>query len=271
MQVMNAPTVFPIIIKSQPLKRCKIHRKIPLLVTFCFLICGKIQGQNLLDPSALNGENIKPAMLYWDYGSPEYLTIETIYPSRDSLGQYWNITHRSPHLDENTGNGFDYYRINRKNVKPILSHMYHQGFTNYKIQFNADSAIIEIKKPKDTIQYNIEIPNYVAPEGPGTPVFLASLPLRENYHILYNEINRWSGKNPKTGEIQLTELKVIGIDTLTIEGKEYNTYILEITTQKGRYTKIWALKDLPHYWVKVEHKIDDERTMRSKVIKVIMD
>jgi len=71
---------------------------------------------------------------------------------------------------------------------------------------------------------------------------LASLPLRENYHILYNEINRWSGENPKTGEIQLTELKVIGIDALMIEGKEYNTYILEITTQKGRYTKFGLSK-----------------------------
>ncbi|MEM9679928.1 MAG: hypothetical protein AAF901_06360 [Bacteroidota bacterium] len=103
-----------------------------------------------------------------------------------------------------------------------------------------------------------------------TKVLLAALPLSENYHIIYNELNRWSGEAPNTGELQRTELKVIGTDTITIEGKEHETYVLKISNQKNRLTEVWVLKESPHYWVKVNHKIDEKRTMRSKVIKLLV-
>ncbi len=136
--------------------------------------------------------------------------------------------------------------------------------------FDSDSALVDIRTPQDSVTYSLKLPNYIAPEGPGMPVFLASLPLKENYSIFYYQLNRWSGESPKTGELQQTYLKVIGIETLTIEEKEYETYVLEITTEKGKYTKIWALKEAPHYWVKVDHKLSEDETINSKVIKLII-
>ncbi len=107
-------------------------KKNSLLVVAILILFENAESQNMLDPNSLDGGKIQAAMLYWDYGSPEYLTIETIYPSQDSINHYWNVTHRSPHLNEKSENGFDYYRINQKNVRPVISHMYHEGFTNYK-------------------------------------------------------------------------------------------------------------------------------------------
>jgi hypothetical protein len=240
-----------------------------LVIMSCFFISEGF-SQQILSLKSLKPENLKPAILYWDFGNPEYLTIETIYPFRDSVSSYWNVTHRSPVLDDTTGNGFDYYLINEKGLKTVKSHMYHTGFTNYLINFQNDSAHLSIRNPQDTIEYKIKLPEFVAPEGPGTAVFLGSLPLSIGYHIEYYELNRWIGLAPNTGQVVLTELKVVGVDKLEIDGKEYDTFKINITTKNGRFTEIWALKDNPHYWVKVNHKIDSQRIMRSKVVKILI-
>lgn len=227
-------------------------------------------AQVALNPKDLKPDQLKPAMLYWDYGAPEYLTIESIYPHQDSTNSYWNVTHRSPVIDESTGNGFDYYLIEAKSVRPVLSHMYHSGFVNYKIEFSKEQANLDIKRPTDSIAYQLELPNYVAPEGPGTPIFLGSLPLQENYDIEFYELNRWNGTPPRTGQLDRTRLKVMGTETVQIEGQSLETYKLNITSEQGRFTEVWALKAAPHYWVKVHHKIDEKRTMKSKVVKLLM-
>ncbi|MCU0425633.1 MAG: hypothetical protein MUF71_08420 [Candidatus Kapabacteria bacterium] len=227
-------------------------------------------AQKILDARTLKTKNLKPAILYWDFGDPEYLTIETIYPSRDSGNFYWNVVHRSPILDDSSGNGFDYYLINEKGLKTIKSQMYHAGFTNYAIDIDKDSAHISIKRPSDSVAYSIKIPDFIAPEGPGSSIFLGSLPLSENYHIQYYELDRWSGAAPKTGQVALTELKVIGVETLEIDGKKVSTYRMNITSKNGRFTEVWALKNEPHYWVKVNHKIDEKRTMKSRVVKMFI-
>lgn len=244
--------------------------QLKLLTILLFGLVYTTEAQIMLDPTTLNGKLIKPALLYWDFGSPEYLTIESIYPTKDSSKQYWNVTHRSPNPDVKSGNGFDFYKIDQATLKPTLSHMYHDGFTNYKIAFHQDSATIHIQNATDTVKYYLSLPKYTAPEGPGNSVFVASLPLRENYHIRYQELNRWSGEQPNTGEIQLTELKVTGTDVINIDGKAYETYQLTITNEKNRLTEVWALKESPHYPVKIYHRIDDNRTMRSKVVKLLL-
>jgi hypothetical protein len=239
------------------------------IIALCSL-CEHSIAQTRLSVESLIPKNLKPAILYWDFGSPEYLTVETIYPLRDSINSYWNVTHRSPVLDESEGNGFDYYQINEKGLKPVRSQMYHASFINYLINFEKDTAKLIIKKPTDTTEYKIKIPEFIAPEGPGTSIFLGSLPLSEGYHIEYYELNRWSGVAPNIGQLELKDLRVLGTEKLEIDGKYFDTYKINITSKSGGFTEIWALKDTPHYWVKVNHKISDGRMMKSKVVKLFI-
>lgn len=241
-----------------------------LLLSSIILSSSVVCAQNQLKPADLRPRQLKPALLYWDYGAPEYLTIETIYPFQDSTHIYWNVSHRSAMLDDSTGNGFDFYQVEGDSIRPSLSHMYHSGFTNYKIEFGKDSAYLSIKTPADTVAYALQLPKPIFPEGPGTPILLGSLPLKKKFQVDYYELNRWRGKAPQTGTIELNTLKVVGQDVVEIDGKSLKTYKLEISSKSGRFTEVWVLKKAPHYWVKVNHKIDDKNFMRSKVAKILM-
>lgn len=225
-------------------------------------------GQETLTNDKINTKQLKPAILYWDFGAPEYLTIESIYPTKDSVNSYWNVTHRSPIVDDTVGNGFDYYLINEKGLRPVISHMYHLGFTNYYINFKSDTASLSIKSMRDTVNYKVKIPEILAPEGPGLSVFLGSLKLSKQFHISYFELNRWSGTPPRIGQLELTELKVVGTEKLEIDGQSYDTFKVLISSKSGRFTEVWVLKNAPHYWVKVNQKIDEKRTMKSRVVKM---
>ncbi len=241
-----------------------------LLVLGLSLMFCQSNGQRLLAPTDMQPEQLKPALLYWDYGDPQYLTIETIYPHEDSLRSYWNITHRNPSPRASDGNGYDFYSIDSKTLRPVKSHMYHHGYIDYAINFESEVANITISKTGDTINYQVRIPDLLAPEGPGTPVFLGSLPLAPGLYLQYYELNRWTGKEPKTAQLELTDLRVIGEDLISINERKVPTYMLIISTKSGRYTKIWALKEAPHYWVKVQHRISEKEMQESKVTRLIL-
>ena len=165
------------------------HKQISTVIFILLSISHQINAQETLTEEKIKTKQLKPAILYWDFGSPEYLTIETIYPLKDSTNSYWNVTHRSPVLDDSTSNGFDYYLINEKGLRPVISHMYHLGF-DYYINFKNDTASLYIKTMTDTTEYKIKVPRILAPEGPGLSVFLGSLELSKDYHISYYELNR---------------------------------------------------------------------------------
>jgi hypothetical protein len=225
-------------------------------------------GQETLTNDKINTKQLKPAILYWDFGAPEYLTIESVYPIKDSINSYWSVSHRSPIVDDTVGNGFDYYLVNEKGLRPVISHMYHLGFTNYYINFKSDTASLSIKSMRDTVNYKVKIPEILAPEGPGMSVFLGSLKFSKQFHISYYELNRWAGTPPRIGQLELTELKVVGTEKLEIDGQFFDTFKVFISSKSGRFTEVWVLKTAPHYWVKVNHKIDEKRTIRSRVVKM---
>ncbi|MCZ8020780.1 MAG: hypothetical protein O9302_01775 [Cyclobacteriaceae bacterium] len=236
----------------------------------CTLFYFTSYAQVKLKKENVKTNQLKPAILYWEFGSPEFVTIETIYPSKDSVATYWNVTHRSPTLNDAENNGFDYYMIKEKTLQPVISHMYHLGFTNYQISVKKDSAWFTIKSMHDTVSYALPVPEFIIPDGPGLPVFIGSLPLTKGYSIEYPELSRWSGKAPYIGEVVTTKLEVVGTDNLEIEGKRYATYKLTISSDQGRFTELWVLKNKPHYPVKINHKIDSNRMMKSNVVKLIL-
>jgi hypothetical protein len=148
--------------------------------------------------------------------------------------------------------------------------MFYNGQINYSIDFDSTKATVSIINAHDTVKYQVQTPAYIAPEGPGSAAFFACLPLQDNYIAKYYELNRWSAAAPNTGELILTTLRVTGTDTIVIDNKHYPTYVLEITTERGRYTKAWVLKNKPHYWVKTQHKIDAQRSIKAQVIKLVV-
>lgn len=209
-------------------------------------------------------KQLKPAILYWDFG-----TLETIYQTKDSTGEYWNVIHRSIEPDKKT-DGFDYYKMNGKTLMPILSELYSPGEMEYTIRFNSKNAIVSYKSTTDTLDYSIDIPEYVAPEGPGTLAFLGSLPLTVGYTIAYFELDRWGGEHQKMALVS-TVLSVKSTDTLTIDSIIYNTYKVELSSENGANTTAWVLKEAPHYWLKVQYKPDKASKAReSKVTKIVI-
>jgi len=229
-----------------------------------------VYGQMKLNPSDLNTEAIRPALIYMDFGSPEYLTIETIYPVSIADDMYWAVTHRSQRFNADLGNGYDYYLVNQETLLPKESHMYHKGFTNYRLEFEKDHTRITIVNPTDSVNYSISTSEYIAPEGPGNDLFLASLPLTENYHITYKEINRWTGSPPYTAKIEENELKVVGSELIEIEYKSIETYKVVVSSDSGRYTEFWVLKESPHYIVQSNHKVSEDRFIKAKAVRLFI-
>ncbi|MFN7602174.1 MAG: hypothetical protein ACK5R0_12350 [Bacteroidota bacterium] len=107
----------------------------------------------------INTQQMRPDILYWDF-----VTIETIYHSEDSLGRYWNIIHRSIAPERET-DGYDYYKMDSQTLRPLVSEMNHPGFIHYLIRFEKQQAAIQFKDSKDSVGYYLPLPSFVTPEG----------------------------------------------------------------------------------------------------------
>jgi hypothetical protein len=214
--------------------------------------------------SIINTRQLKPAVLHWDFG-----TLETIYPSEDSLGIYWNVIHRSPEPTK-PYDDYDYFKVEGKTLRPLISEMYHRGFIDYRIEFKQQQAEVTIGTDRDTTHYFLDIPEFISPEGPGSPLFWGSLPLKPGFEIQYDELDRWAGSGERKGLVVRKTLKVTGEEPLLIDDKKLNTYILSIKSEKGSNLTVWVMKQAPHYWGKVIYKPTPDREMRSQVTKIFI-
>jgi hypothetical protein len=214
--------------------------------------------------NVINTKQLKPAILHWDFG-----TLETIYPSEDSLGTYWNVIHRGPEPIK-PYDDYDYFKVDSKTLRPLISEMYHRGFIDYLIRFDHQQAQVTINTDQDTTRYSIALPGFVTPEGPGSPLFWGSLPLKKGFEIYYDELDRWAGSGTKKGAVVKKTLKVTGEESLLIDNKKYSTYVLTISSNVGSNLTVWVMKEAPHYWLKVIYKPTPDREMRSQVTKIFI-
>jgi hypothetical protein len=214
--------------------------------------------------SDINTSQLRPALLYWDFGM-----IETIYQTQDSSGTFWNVIHRSPE-PEKTLDGYDYYKMHGKTLRPLISEMFYPGATDYSIRFTGNEAAIHYDDKKDSVDYTLNIPHYVSPEGPGTPVFWASLPLTPGYTISYHQLDRWAGKGKQKGVLVTKQLKVSSGDKLTLGEKQYDTYKIDVTSDQGSSVTAWVLKNPPHYWLKVLYRPNKDKVFESKVTRIFI-
>lgn len=212
----------------------------------------------------INTQQLRPAILYWDFGS-----IETIYPSEDSLGRYWNVIHRSLEPEQET-DGYDYYKMDSQTLRPLVSEMNHPGFIHYLIRFEKQQAAIQFKNSEDTVSYHLPLPEFVTPEGPGSPAFWGSLPLASGFELEYDELDRWAGKDKIKGILVRKKLRVTGVETLDIDAKKCPAYKMEVTSTLGSNLTVWVMKEAPHYWLKVIYKLSPDRTMKSAVTRLFL-
>jgi hypothetical protein len=240
------------------------NKHITVAILLFLFLAGRANAQVPLTQDKIKTKQLKPAILYWDFG-----TIETIYPSEDSLGSYWNVIHRSPEPDANT-DGYDFYKMDAKTLRPLVSEMRHPGFIHYRIDFTAQQAALYINDGKDSIRYTIALPNLVSPEGPGSPAFWGSLPLKPGFEIEYQELDRWAGKTIQKGVLVKKKLKVTGEEVLTIDQQKVPTYLLDIRSDAGSNLKVWVMKETPHYWVKVDYRPTPDRVMKSQVTRILL-
>lgn len=216
------------------------------------------------DRPALKPEQLKPAILYWDFG-----TLETIYRTQDETGTYWNVVHRS-FEPEKESDGFDYYKVDAKTLRPVLSRMYHPNFIDYRIRFTSAKAALSIQDDKGkNVEYELDAEGFLAPEGPGTPLFFGSLPLREGFEIRFRELDRWSGKDARKGIIVEKKLRVVGVENIPIDGRDTATFRLEVSSEGGSSMTAWVLKAAPHYWVKTEYRPLSGKVFKGRVTKIL--
>lgn len=238
--------------------------RLPLLTSIAFVVaCAQALAQSAL-ATQLNTRQLKPAIFYWDFG-----TIETIYPSEDSLGTYWNVVHRTsepvkPYDD------YDYYKVDAKTLRPITSEMYHRGFIDYRIDFEPLAARIEIANDNDTTRYRVDLDTQPAPEGPGSPLFWGSLPLKVGYTMEYRELDRWAGKDRQLAVVVTKNLRVVGTETLRVDNQKVPAYQVEITSDKGSSMTVWVMKQAPHYWLQVNYRPTPDRERKSRVTRFFL-
>lgn len=214
--------------------------------------------------SGIDVNQLKPAILYWDFG-----TLETIYRTRDEKGTYWNVVHRDFEPEKET-DGFDYYKVDGKTLRPIVSRMYHPGHIDYLIRFTPEKVSINFRDDKEKADYDLDVSGFLAPEGPGLPLFLGSLPLRIGYEVQYRELDRWSGTGGQKGVVVNKKLRVLSSDKIGIDGKDVETLKLEITSDQGSSLTAWVLRKSPHYWVKTEYRPVGGRVFKGQVTKILI-
>jgi len=219
-----------------------------------------------LSAGEMTPEALAPALIHWSFGRPDAITVETIYPASMEGERTWNVTHRSAFLDDESGNGFDYYVIDGESLRPIRSQMFHPGRINYEIDFTETQGALTINQGGEETAYTVELPGLLLPEGPGLGVLFAGLPLAEGYEVRFRQLARWSGTPPRLGKVVTTTLHVVDKDQLEIAGVSYPTFRMEMTDGEGGFTEVWALAEAPHYWVKTNHRLDDGRFMRSEAV-----
>ena len=139
-----------------------IHRalSVAFLLMITFL---QAHSQEQLSTQKLLPSRITAAMLFWDFGAPEYMTLESIYPTNDSTRKYWNVVHRNIYPTTN-GNDYDYYQIDAQTLNPVRSQMLQPNVMDYTIDFTDSTAHIHLLQGQDSISYTLQRPTYLAPE-----------------------------------------------------------------------------------------------------------
>lgn len=235
------------------------------LVIFISILGLQAQSQKEIPIEKLiNTNQLKPAQIHWYDGG----MIETIYRTTTEKGDFWHVTHRDPNPSKE--NDYDYYQMDGKTLFPLISDNLSTNRHFYTLNFSPNIVNIKYKTKEEDVSYQIPIDSYVAPEGPGLPVFLGSLPLKVGFKSSYKVLDRWSGKSPRLAILKTVKLEVLKEDVLTIANTKHKTFIVNLSSDNGSNSKVWVLKKAPHYWVKVEYTPVSGEVFKSQASQIFI-
>jgi hypothetical protein len=213
---------------------------------------------------------VQPALLVWqtdihadDGPSPLLETITSVLTEGHRI---WRITHYPPDPTTSTVNEFDLYDVDAESFQPIRSVMQTPEF-RLEITFAPDAATLRrVDKDGSSVE-RIPLSKPVMPEGPGSTVFLAGLPLKEGFTTEFLVLDRWSGTGSsrvKTVKLSVIERKRISTASGSKEVFEVEARAIDDSFRIVEYVRTRP----PYYPFRVEYT-RGSHTMVSDVVTMI--
>ena len=196
----------------------------------------------------INPGQLKETFIYW--GNDLLVIVPDSVDNRKIIRAFHTPLNPNPETHLNYDNDI----LDGNTLRPLEKHT-SEGSVIYDYGKNGKVTLKFIGPKKNTVYKTIKTnkPTYIM-AGPGTGVLTASLPLKIGFNTNFSEI-RLSFPYRQTFEVTTVDytLKVIGEETITLNNKTIDTYIVEIDSEQdnlGVYKKSWVTKDAPHYAVK---------------------
>lgn len=138
--------------------------------------------------------DVAPAVLQWQVGidtpTPGPL-VETVLPATYHGRPVWRIVHRD--LDptsEDAASSYDLYDVDRASHEAVRS-VSNQSGLFLALAFDGVRVHVDRRDGHGSTTADLEVA-HALPEGPGTVVVLATLPLSPGYRTTYTIVDRWS-------------------------------------------------------------------------------
>jgi hypothetical protein len=216
----------------------------------CLLLCTALfRGQGNRPPKI----QICPAMfvLSQQTSNGPDSTLTTVVPAVLEGRQVWRVTDYSVDPTLTNTNDYDLYDIDRVTLAP-LRNVYNVGGTHLEVHFSEKEITVQRAPQSASALEKFAVDGPVAPEGPGSRVFVASLPLHVAYRTRYRIVDRWDGQG--STRLKNMTLSVLRRETEDTALGKKEVYILQIEPDDGSFhIKEHALVTSPHWAIKTEY------------------
>jgi hypothetical protein len=213
---------------------------------------------------------VQPALLVWQTdihadGGPSPL-LETITSVLAEGRRIWRVTHYPPDPTNSTVNEFDLYDVDAETFRPIRSVMQTPEF-RLEITFAPDAATLRrVVKDGNSVE-RIPLSKPVMPEGPGSTVFLAGLPLKEGFTTEFLVLDRWSGTG--SSRVKTVRLSVIERKRISTANGSKEVFEVEARAIDDSFRIVEYVRTRPPYYpFRVEYT-RGSHTMVSDVVTMV--
>lgn len=205
---------------------------------------------------------LQPAMILWRAGTAAG-TIETITPAVLGNRKTWRVTHYSQDPAAEKVNDYDLYDLDQETLAPLRSVMNTEQF-HLELVFTEKEVTLHKSTAQANVTENIPLATRVEPEGPGSELFIASLPLAAGYQKRYAVVDRWGGHASTRVKLVTLSVSKRAVEDTSL-GKR-DIYELIIKSDDGSFQiREKVLAESPHYAVQVEYTRDGTTYPASEV------
>jgi hypothetical protein len=213
------------------------------------ILCFGFQGCGHRAAQVAVPSEIQPALLVWQTdihaaNGPSPL-LETITSVLTEGHRIWRVTHYPPDPTTSTVNEFDLYDVDAETFRPIRSVMQTPEF-RLEITFAPDAATLRrVAKDGNSVE-RIPLSKPVMPEGPGSTVFLAGLPLKEGFTTEYSVLDRWSGTG--SSRVKTVKLSVIERKRIATANGSKEAFEVEVHAIDDSFRIVEHVRTRPPYY-----------------------